>query len=74
MKTQLAISLSQVEQFFESPVWQEIVRRLGSRLQQLDGEIEYAEPYAHGKAVGARAEIRAFVGYHDRFVEELNKK
>lgn len=74
MKTQLTLSVSQVSQFFESPVWQEIQRRLASRLQQVDSEIEHQEVFIHGIAVGSRREIRAFLGYHDRFMEELKCK
>lgn len=73
-RTQLALSTTQVGQFFESPVWQEIERRLASRLQQVDSEIEHSDPFIHGMAVGSRREIRAFLGYRARFLEELGVK
>ena len=70
----MKLSKSQIEQFFKSPVWEEIEKKLESELKRTESEIENPEPFYHGRAVGRRSNINLVLSIQEILLTESEER
>jgi hypothetical protein len=67
-------SKAQVEEFFQSPVWKEVSERISELINHADSELEIADPYEHGVAVGRRRAYRIVLSFPETLAKEASNK
>ncbi len=66
----MTLTKGQIEDFFVSPVWDEILTRVIKELEIADSAIERPEPFEHGRAVGMRWAYRRMLEYEKALRQE----
>lgn len=68
------LSKDEINQFFASGTWKEMEERFKSQLLKVDQEIENADPFTHGWAVGERRTLKTFLGMKEILLTEADGK